>query len=280
MNRHGDSQQRVAARAIGQAALVHTARAVRFFSRLPVPKLPWEDNPHVVPDFRALTRALPFAGLVIGLPGAAVLALALLLGLGPWLSAALGVAATTLVTGALHEDGLADTADGFGGGSTPERRLQIMKDSLIGSYGAAALILAFALRIGALATVADRLSLIQSAAAFLIAAVASRVAGLTVLTVLPPARREGASFSVGRPSRADLGLAVAATLVIAAALGLPASLHPFGVLLMLVLPMGAALLVVRASRRLIGGQTGDVVGTAQQLGEIAALIGLLTLVTP
>src|SRR5919107_3544644 len=166
-----------------QAWAVDLARAVRFYSRLPVPRLTFEGDPHALPDFRTMTRALPVAGLVIGIVPALVLGVALALRLGPWLSAALSVAAMTLVTGAFHEDGLADTADGFGGGATPERRLAIMKDSLIGSFGGSALVLAFTLRIAALATLAERVPAGSAAAAVLIAAVLSRTAGLLPLTL-------------------------------------------------------------------------------------------------
>lgn len=276
----GEAQHGAGWRPRLEAGLTSTAQALRFYSRLPVPALPWEGDPHTLPDFRTLSRALPWAGLVIGLVPALVLALSLWLDLGAWLSAALALAALTLATGAFHEDGLADTADGFGGGATRERRLVIMKDSLIGSFGGAALVLGFALRIGALATVASRLDAVSAAVAVLIAAVVSRCAGLIVLTLLPPARLEGASYAVGQPTRTDLHLAWAGAVGVALALGLVASLPLGGIALMIVLPIAVALGVTRVSDRLIGGQTGDVAGAIQQLAEIAALIGLLTVVRP
>ena len=165
--------------------LADLVQAVRFYSRLPVPALPFEAEPHGLPDFRSLARVLPFAGAIIGIPPALAMVLALRLDLGPWLAAALSVATMTISTGAFHEDGLADTADGFGG-ATPERRLAIMKDSLIGSFGACALVIAFALRIGALATLADRLEPVQAAVVVVIAASLSRTAGLMPADV--PAR--------------------------------------------------------------------------------------------
>jgi adenosylcobinamide-GDP ribazoletransferase len=276
----GEAQHGAGWRPHVEAGLTHTAQALRFYSRLPVPALPWETDPHALPDFRTLSRALPLAGLVIGLVPAFVLALSLWLDLGAWLSAALAVAALTLATGAFHEDGLADTADGFGGGATRERRLVIMKDSLIGSFGGSALVLGFALRIGALATAASRLDAAPAAASLLIAAVVSRCAGLIVLTLLPPARLEGASFAVGQPNRADLHVAWAGAVGIALALGLAASLPLAGIALMILLPVAVALGITRVSDRLIGGQTGDVAGAIQQLAEVAALIGLLTVLKP
>jgi adenosylcobinamide-GDP ribazoletransferase len=265
-------------RPVWRGWLVNLARAVRFYSRLPVPALPFEAEPHARPDFGTMARAVPAAGLAIGLGPALTLLAALALGLGPWLAAALSVAAMTILTGAFHEDGLADTADGFGGGATPERRLAIMKDSLIGSFGASALALAFALRIAALATLAERVPAGSAAAAVLIAAVLSRTAGLLPLTLLPPARREGASYEVGRPSREALSGAGILAAAIALVLGFLGGLPPLGIGLMLVLSYAVGRALTRLSARLIGGQTGDVAGAVQQAAEILALVGLLVTV--
>ena len=101
------------------------------------------------------TWALPVAGLLVGLAGALVYKISSRLGLTPNLAALLALATTALITGALHEDGLADTADGLGGGRTRERKLEIMRDSRIGTYGVCALILSFGLRWSALATIAN-----------------------------------------------------------------------------------------------------------------------------
>lgn len=100
------------------------------------------------------TWALPVAGLLVGLAGALVYKISSRLGLTPNLAALLALATTALITGALHEDGLADTADGLGGGRTRERKLEIMRDSRIGTYGVCALILSFGLRWSALAAIA------------------------------------------------------------------------------------------------------------------------------
>jgi len=259
----------------GREILTDTARCLRFYSRLPVPALPWEPDPHALPDFARMTRAVPLAGLVLGLLPALALAGALALGLGSWLAAALSVAAMTVTTGAFHEDGLADTADSFGG-ATRERRLAIMRDSLIGSFGASGLILVFALRIGALAEVAARTGTAGACAVILIAAALSRTAGLIPLVFLAPARLDGASYAVGQPTRETFWMAAALAAGLAVLLGVPAGLPPSGIALMLALAglSGAALAGLAA--RHIGGQTGGIAGAAQQVGEIAALIGLLT----
>ncbi len=254
-----------------------TARCLRFYSRLPVPALPWEDDPHGLPDFSRMTRMLPLAGALIGMIGGGVLWLALGLGLGPFLAAAFCFTCLTLATGAFHEDGLADTFDAFGGGVTVERRLEIMKDSRIGSFGGAALVLAFALRLTALAELAARLDPGAAVASVVIAAALSRTTGLMPLTLLPPARLDGASAAVGRPSRTALTQAFGGAGLLALVMAAIAGLGFAAPVLATALAAGTGLAVTAWSRRMIGGQTGDVAGTAQQAGEIAALTGLLIL---
>jgi len=259
------------------ASLVHDwAACLRFYSRLPVPRLPGEGDPHAAPDFIRVPRMLPLAGLVLALPGALVLLAAWGLGLGPFLAATLAVATGALITGALHEDGLADVADGFGGGTTRERCLEIMRDSRIGAYGGVALVLALALRIGALATLLDRTGSV-AAPALILAAILSRTAALVPMVTLAPARRDGAAAAVGRPGRP--ALTVAASLagglaLLGALLGLPWR----GLVAMILLAALGALAVTALARRRIGGQTGDVIGACQQVAEIAALLGLVAVV--
>lgn len=262
-----------------QDVMVDLARALRFYSRLPVPALPWEQNPHALPDFPRLARVLPLAGLVLGLLPALAMGGALLLDLGSWLAAMLAVTVMTLTTGAFHEDGLADTADSFGG-ATRERRLDIMRDSRIGSFGAAALILALALRIGALATLIARVDGAAAAAALLITAALCRTAGLMPLVLLVPARLEGASYAVGQPPREAFWFAAGLAGLIAVALGALGGLPPSGIALMLALSALSGIGMTRLADRHIQGQTGDIAGATQQVAEIAALIGLLTVIHP
>jgi adenosylcobinamide-GDP ribazoletransferase len=262
-----------------QAVTVDLAHCVRFYSRLPVPALPWEQNAHALPSFPRLVRVIPLAGLVIGLVPAAVLGCALLLDLGPWLAAILSVGTMVLATGALHEDGLADTADSFGG-PTREKRLEIMRDSRIGSFGASALFLALALRIGALATLASRIDGGAVMAVVLLVASLSRTAGLTPLVFLSPARRDGMSQAVGQPARETFWLAAGVAGGIAVALGALAGLPPMGVALTLALSGLSGAAIGGFASRHLGGQTGDIAGAAQQVAEITALIGLLTAIRP
>ncbi|HYF53102.1 MAG TPA: adenosylcobinamide-GDP ribazoletransferase [Salinarimonas sp.] len=256
------------------------ARCLRFYSRLPTPVLPWERDPHAVPDFATMPRALPVAGAVIGAVGALALAVAGALGFPPGLSAALAVAAIVVATGAFHEDGLADAADGLWGGHTPERRLDIMRDSRIGSYGGAALILSLGLRIAALAAILDRGGAAAGAAALILNGALTRTAALNVMVALEPARSSGASYAVGRPLPRTVAVAWAGCAALAVPVALLAPLPPGGIALAFGAAAAAAHLATRLSRRLIGGYTGDVGGATQQIAEIAALLALLASLRP
>ena len=149
--------------------------------------------------------ALPVAGLLVGLAGAAIYSLARMTGLTAGPAALLAVAATILMTGAIHEDGLADTADGFGGGRTPDRKLDIMRDSRIGTYGACALILSVALRWSALAAIGKAGSV---AAALSVSHAAARAALPMFMWLVPPARSDGLSAGAGQPSRQNAMIAM------------------------------------------------------------------------
>jgi adenosylcobinamide-GDP ribazoletransferase len=246
---------------------------LRFFSRLPLPARPSQQTPHGRPDLSRLARMAPIAGAVIAAIGALVLALAHGLGLPPLICATLAVSALVIATGALHEDGLADVADGFGGGATRERKLEIMRDSRIGAYGAAALTLSLILRVAALGALLEH-GLSQAAAGLILAGAASRAFALLPLALLSPARPDGLGAGAGRLEMSGAWAAGGAALLVAAALGLGA-LGLGRALLALAAALLAALAMTAIARRQIGGQTGDVAGAAQQLAEIACLCGLL-----
>ena len=264
----------------GRNFLSDLLRCLRFYSRLPVPVLASEIEPYGAPDFATMPRAVPLAGAIIGAVGALVLAGGHTLGLGAWLCAAFAVASLTLATGAFHEDGLADAADGLGGGATPERRLEIMKDSRIGSFGGAALILAYLLRIGCLAEILARTDPFSAAAALIVVAALSRTAGLVLMTLLPPARVTGSSYVAGQPAAGIVATAWLICGALAVIAGIVAPLPWPGLLLAFVFAGGVAVAMTRLSARLIGGQTGDVGGAIQQLAEIAAYLGLLIAARP
>jgi len=255
--------------------LAATAICVRFYSRLSVPiPGPAGADARAAPDFRLVPRALPLAALIIALPAAAIALLAGLAGLGAMLTATLTVTALVVTTGALHEDGLADSADGLFGGHSAERRLAIMKDSRIGSFGGLALGLSVLLRASALAAILADAGPWAAAATVLVAAPWSRVEGIRILATVKAARSDGASAAVGRPQRSVLPVAYGLSGVVALLPAATGMLPPAGVALGLVLSVLAALGLARMAIRLIGGQTGDIIGAAQQLGEIAIYFGV------
>lgn len=237
-----------------RARLAELQLAVMLLTRLPAGRLP-----EPVPGIGRAAWAFPLAGLVPGLIGAGVLALALWAGLAPVLAAGLALAAKIAATGALHEDGLADCADGFWGARDRVRRLEIMRDSRIGSFGAVALILGIGLRWQALALLADP-------AAMIAVAMASRAAPAALMTLLPPARADG----LGHAAQARSLPALAVALILGSA---PLAFVPGGAV-----ALAAAMLAVTGlglmARARLGGQTGDVLGAGQQIAEIALLLAL------
>jgi adenosylcobinamide-GDP ribazoletransferase len=245
------------------------ADALRFFTRLRV----GGPGAAATLDIDRIAWAAPVAGVAVGLIGALALGVTALLGLPLLLRAAFATAALVAATGALHEDGLADVADGFGGGATRARKLEIMRDSRIGAYGAIAIAIALILRIGALAAALDG-GFWRATLSLMLVAALSRAAALTPLALLPPARADGAGAAAGLLDSNALAGAWASALVIAVALGLVA-LGLAHVLLAVLISGAGAWAMVAMARRAIGGQTGDVAGAAQQCGEIAAWCGLL-----
>jgi adenosylcobinamide-GDP ribazoletransferase len=243
-----------------------TAEALRFFSRLSIPPRRGAPPPGTAPLGSALRRA-PFAGALLGLLSGLALALAAGLGAPAQVAAWLAVGLSAVVTGAMHEDGLADVADGFGGGFTRERRLEIMRDSRIGAFGAVALILSFGLRAAALTALAA--APWRAVFALAAAGAASRAACLAPLLLLPPARADG----LGRaavPSGIEAREIGAAALAFAAAPLLAGFSLSACLLAALLAGVGVRALCVWADR-MIGGQTGDVAGAAQQVAETTML---------
>ena len=229
-----------------------------FYTRLPVP------GRTELPGFAQACWASPLAGALVGSLGGLAYAGAHAAGLAPALAALIALGATIALTGALHEDGLADTADGFGGGRTRERALDIMRDSRIGTFGACALLLSVLLRAGALAGLAGP----GPAAAALIAAHLSARAALPLfMRMVPPARGDGLSAGAGRPPLAR-ALAAASLGLAGLLLCLPADTA----LIALTFIAAAALAMARLCRRRVGGQTGDVRGALEQVLETLVLL--------
>jgi adenosylcobinamide-GDP ribazoletransferase len=234
--------------------LADLAAAFSLLTRLPV-------TMREAPSPRA-AWAWPVVGAAVGALAALVTSAALWLSLPAGVAAALALLTGALLTGGLHEDGLADTADGLLGGQTKERRLEIMKDSRIGSYGTLALLLMTLIRWSALT------ALITAGphwAALIAAGALSRAPMAVLIATLPNARGTGLAHLTGQPPRS----AVIAALAIAASFAFLSTGLTF-------IPMALAAaattaLLARASQKRIGGQTGDILGASQQLAEAAVL---------
>lgn len=250
--------------------LGETARAVGFLSRLPVPARFFSGA--VVPLSEAV-RSFPLAGLIIALPAAMLLAMLTAAHAPALLAGGLVVALQIAVTGALHEDGLADTADGFGATADPERALEIMKDSRIGSYGTIALILSIGLRVASIGALCVMLTPFAAFFAFLGVAAASRAAMVWHWQALPSARPDGIAGKAGNPDEKAanwaIGLGVALlVLCVSASGGLVAGAGALAAI------AAVTALFTRHVDMRIGGRTGDTIGAAQQCAEIAALVAL------
>jgi len=243
---------------------------LRFFSRLPT-----GDWPHERPDLGRIAMALPFASLLIGLLPALVLLLASLIGLPRLFAAGLAVGVLAVVTGGMTEDAIADAADGLFGGSSPERRLEIMKDSRHGTYGVTALCLFLLLRVSALAAMTG-IDPFHSAAVWLGTGLMARSGALWLTVALPPARSTGASASAGRVGKPAFGLGGIFALILGLILTAPvAGLAAFLAAIAAIALIAAAW--TQACRRLVGGQTGDLIGALQALMEVAALAVFMAL---
>lgn len=253
-----------------QGLFAETGRAVAFLSRLPVPDRFFSGDP--IPVSQS-ARAYALAGIVIALPAAVLLFVLLEAGLSPLFAAALCVCCLLLVAGGLHEDGLADCADGFGGGSSRERVLEIMKDSTIGAYGGLALAMSVLLRTAGIAAIAAGSQPWAAALAIVGVAALSRAAMVWHWRALPAARADGVAVAAGQPESRTALFAVVSGAVLAAILTAPAA-GPEGAALSLLLTAGACIGFTRLARARIGGHTGDTIGASQQICEVAALLGL------
>ena len=234
------------------ARLQQLILALVFLTRLPLGRfLP----PKVLP-LASAAWAFPLAGVLVG----AIAGLPLWFGQG-LLPAALAVTFAVWLTGGLHEDALADFADAGGGRDRPDR-LRIMRDSTIGSYGAAALVCIMLIRVAALAQL--------DVAALIAAMAAGRLAPVLLMQVMPPARADGLGQAAGRPGRRACLVATVAALAILT-VAAPDMRSLAGAVVVALLAIWA---VARRAGRLLGGQTGDVLGAACVVTETAVLVAL------
>lgn len=232
--------------------------AVTFLTRIP---FPGDVDPG---DFGLATIYFPIVGALIGAIGAGVFWLASAI----WpatVAVLLSLAATVLITGALHEDGLADAADGFGAGGSPERIIDIMKDSRIGSYGAVALILVIITKLAALAS----LSRVDTALALIAGHTLSRWSSVPLLQRYSYLGTKGAAFGGTTTALRTAIATVIAVAICAAALQRRA-----------IVAVAVAIVVTVAGgvyyKRKLGGVTGDCLGATNQLVELAVYLALAT----
>jgi adenosylcobinamide-GDP ribazoletransferase len=230
-------------------------------TRVPMPHPEGAVPPHLA---RA-QRVFPLVGVLVGLVVGLLNWLLADFGITPLAAAVLAIAGGAVLTGALHEDGLGDVADGFGGGHDRDSKLTIMRDSRLGTYGSLAVVAAFLAKAAALQDMAPDTALMGL--------VAAHALGRAVIPVLaarmPHARHDGLGQGAGRPETADVAIAIVSAAVI----------------VLLCLPFGTALLafalavlgagaIALLARRQIGGVTGDVFGAAEQVVEIAVLLAV------
>lgn len=239
--------------------------AFMLLSRVPVQ---WEKVSNEAPDIGRAMWAYPVVGLFVGGCSAAVYLLAIYISVPSLLAIIIALIVSVFVTGAFHEDGLADVADGFGGGLTREKKLEIMRDSRIGTYGGLALILAIALKVSSLA----QLPPLWVVKAVVIGAVVSRVMIIVTARVLPPARKNSLATEAGKPS---VVIMVSAFVIAGATTYLLAGYWPLFVVI------GVALMVTLFFCRLaytqVQGFSGDILGATQQISEISIFVTLATL---
>lgn len=246
--------------------------ALGFFTRLPISRLPHfqeEELNHSVKYF-------PLVGLIVGMVGVGALLLSAMI-LPSNVAILVSMASTIYLTGAFHEDGLADSADGFGGGWDSERILTIMQDSRLGTFGVMALFLMLFAKYQLLNALPPQ----QVAYALIVAHALSRLCAVYVMSTLSYVKPSGKAKPLATKIQfADLTIASVFGLLplalIVFTLTTPGYHRLFTLLASVLLPVGIVWLWwVRKIKRWIGGYTGDCLGAMQQLTELAFYLGLV-----
>ena len=232
--------------------------ATGFLTRFPVP-------PRFISESSGSAWAWPIVGAALGVASGIIAEFSSLLGMSDSAAAALALTFLVAATGALHEDGLADSADGLWGGGTADRRLKIMRDSRIGTFGAIAVVLLLLGRWSGIADLVDSHKVIYALAA---TCAVSRAVMAAAMHLVPPARNDGLSANLGAPCRNSVIIGIAAAAAISSVC------VGWNAIPMLAVAGAAAVPVCWMALNRVGGQTGDFLGAAQQCSEIAALIFL------
>lgn len=245
--------------------------AVQFFTRIPVPA--WVG--HSAQQLDQAVRYFPLVGICVG----ALAAAALWLGAQVFplsLAVGLSIAAGILITGAFHEDGLSDFADGMGGGHSKEKALAIMKDSRVGAYGVIALVLVLLLKYQALLALCGAQSLLFAAAALIAAHTISRLMAASIMLTQRYIRDDDSARAKPAAQLSTSSFSIALLTSIAA----PGILSAAGAHITVMFAAVGAAFLMRAYlawrlQKRLGGYTGDCLGAVQQLSELAFYMGLL-----
>lgn len=247
---------------VGKMIVDDLRAAIMLLTRLPV----WSAKAGGAPNLSRSAWVYPMVGTLVGSIGGATLLAAEAMGINTAVSVLIMMTVMTLATGAFHEDGLADTADGIGGGWTKERKLEIMRDSRIGTYGTVALLLSLGLRAAALISIADVVLIILAS---VMAATVSRAGIVVLLFFMAPARSDGMGTVAENPPV----LSVVVALVFAM---LTTQIIPYGIMASITGAIGL-FIVFWLGKKHLGGYTGDLLGAGQQISEIFILVSLSTL---
>ena len=233
--------------------------------------------PYSAEEWRWASAWFPLVGLVLGGACAAVWALAA--PLGPWVAAMVVLVLSILLTGAFHEDGLADTADALGGATDRDEIFVIVKDSRVGAFGALALVTSVAFRLVLLAQLggaAGASALAAAPAALLLAHCLARVGPVWLMAALPYASAAAAkSGHVARAGAAQAAVATAVGVAGAAVVVAAGAIDAIGVLAAFAAMAIASALCGLRFRARAGGVTGDFLGATEQVNEIAILVVVL-----
>lgn len=246
--------------------------ALQFFTRLPVPR--WVG--YQAEWLQQSSRYFPLVGVVVAGICAALYIVANWL-LPSHVAVLLAIAAGIYLTGAFHEDGFADMCDGFGGGLTRERVLEIMKDSRIGAYGAIGIICLLAIKGAALVSLPPAVVV----AALLIAHPLSRLAAVSLIWAMDYARDEGKSKPMAQSmSSGEFMIAAICGLLPAVICGLLGLLDWSALVLAVLAATASAWFLGRKCQRRLQGYTGDCLGAVQQVAEVAIYLAILTSFQP
>ena len=234
-------------------------RAAAFLTRIPLQI----DSTEANRPLASAVRGFPIVGLVVGVTGALVLVIANAVGLPQLASSLLAIASTALITGGLHEEGLANTMDGLFTGTRPDNRLHVIREAQLGTFGMLALMFVVGLKVAALETIEP-----GSAAASLIAAeVAGRSALPAMLFTIPPARSDGVSFQAGKPQRDQVGLAILlGSALVLLMLGIGSAI------IAILVAAAVGMLIARTAKARGGGHTGDMLGAMEEIVSTAVLL--------